>query len=415
MRQHITIRTSVADWPVVATFYLLLLQNPLSSRISLINYIDEGFALLGLVLLAYFSLRSGKLVLKRMDIPVILAGALFVAVGLLANLLYRYQGTKAILIDLLANVKFFLCIITGYQLFVFCGVRRTKQVLNVHARIMAVTFFALLLMDLVLHVFDSSGTRYGLRVVQLFYGHPTYLAGAAVFLLLILTACYDQKNNWYIFMSLAVLFFTLRGKAIAGSAIYIVIYHLVLSGHKKITLRHIAFIALVAIALAWDQFYFYYIELADESARSALTKTSVRIMLDYFPIGTGFGTFGSNVAAQYYSPVYYEYGLNVIYGLTKKRPSFASDTFWPIIIGQTGLVGTVCYVFVIYKLFMRSIRVRSKSMPAYAAAIFAFAYMLISSTSESAFCNPLAIPVAMILGLIFAVDEKTAAKVPPDK
>ena len=77
---------------------------------------------------------------------------------------------------------------------------------------------------------------------------------------------------------------------------------------------------------------------ADE-VRSALYRTSLLIGRDYFPLGAGFGRFGSTVTKTEYSPVYYDYGLDAIRGLRPDDPAAASDTFWPRILGETGVFG----------------------------------------------------------------------------
>ena len=169
-------------------------------------------------------------------------------------------------------------------------------------------------------------------------------------------------------------------------------------------LWHILLIGVLGLYIAWDQISFYYVELSGQSARSVLTKTSFEIMKEYFPIGTGFGTFASDVAGEYYSPVYVKYGFTQIYEL-QRESNFLSDTFWPIIIGQTGFIGTVCYLIALVRLFLKTIKVRLADWGAYAAVLFIFIYLLVSSTSEPAFCNAVAIPLAMMLGYALHIEN----------
>ena len=74
-------------------------------------------------------------------------------------------------------------------------------------------------------------------------------------------------------------------------------------------------------------------------ARVALYKTSVLIARDDFPFGAGLGRYGSGTSRNPYSPVYAEYGLDQIDGLSPQRSSFVTDTFWPRILGETGVIG----------------------------------------------------------------------------
>lgn len=401
--------TNGKEWLLLLFFYLLLLQNPLGAWQPVFNYIDECLALAGPLLWAYRALGRGKIVAEKGNLKLIAALVIFLAVGLSGNVIYDYQETPAVLEDLYVNLKFFLVIVTGYELLCICNYQNCKRVFLSQAKLWAVVFFLLLIVDLVFEVFESGGTRYELRVVQLFYGHPTNLASAMVFLMAVLTLFHEKQNNKYLFMTGMILFFTLRGKAIAAVVIYFLIYFFILKPRKKLRVWHFALLVVAALVVAWEQFVYYYIDLGGTSARSALTMTSIEIAGDYFPIGTGFGTFASNVAAENYSPVYHMYGLNSIYGLGESNTRFGSDTFWPIIIGQTGVIGTVCYVYVLVTLFLRVLKIRIIDLYAYSTGIFIFAYMIISSTSESTFCNALSIPLALILGVIYAIGKNSSA------
>ena len=74
-------------------------------------------------------------------------------------------------------------------------------------------------------------------------------------------------------------------------------------------------------------------------ARIALYNTSVLIARDRFPFGVGLGRYGSGTSRDPYSPVYHEYGLDKIDGLSPQHSAFISDTFWPRILGETGVIG----------------------------------------------------------------------------
>lgn len=398
------------EWFVLLVFYLFLFQSPLSELHQIFAYVDEVFPLTGIAVIAYRSLSTAKLRMQKNDAQTVVLMLLFLATGLLGNLIYRYQPLQAVLKDLYTNMKFFLAIISGYVLFKDCGCAREENVVVGHARMMCTLLFALACVDLVFQVFPSGGERYGIRSVRLFYVHETYLAGAMVFLLMILLAFYEKKNQPYMVLGLIVLLLTLKGKAFAGAVAYVMFTYFFVYYRKKIRLVHVAVIAVAVVLVAWDQVAYYFIELDGESARSVLTTTSFQILKDYFPIGTGFGTYASAAAMEYYSPVYYEYGLNQIWGLSESYSAFGSDTFWPIIIGQTGLIGTVCFIAVLLFLFARLQKVRRGNICAYAAGLFAFTYILISSTAEPAFHNSVSIPLAMMLGYIFTLEEKGERK-----
>jgi hypothetical protein len=84
--------------------------------------------------------------------------------------------------------------------------------------------------------------------------------------------------------------------------------------------------------------------VSSPDARTSLYSTSVLVARDYFPFGAGLGRYGSGVSRDPYSPVYARYGLDKIDGLSPQHSSFVSDTFWPRILGETGIVGLVALI-----------------------------------------------------------------------
>ena len=133
---------------------------------------------------------------------------------------------------------------------------------------------------------------------------------------------------------------------------------------------------------------------------------SISIAKDSFPIGTGFGTFGSYMSAIYYSPVYRIYGISNVNGLIEGATYFTSDSFWPMILGETGIVGLISIVLVIIRMIKRLQKIKNLDLSLYASGLVCISYMLIISMAESAFVNPVAIPLALVLGLIYRQDEK---------
>jgi len=98
-------------------------------------------------------------------------------------------------------------------------------------------------------------------------------------------------------------------------------------------------------------------ELSDSgTARVAMYNASVRIASDHLPFGVGLGQFGSAASKNPYSPVYAEYGLDEVPGLTADDPSFVGDAYWPRILGETGIAGLVAMIVFVAALALSSWR-----------------------------------------------------------
>jgi hypothetical protein len=95
-------------------------------------------------------------------------------------------------------------------------------------------------------------------------------------------------------------------------------------------------------------------------ARSVLYNTSFRIAKDFFPFGSGLGTFGGWISALYYSPLYTQYNISNVYGL-EKGGKFLMDTFWPYLIAQFGIFGAILYCLILVSLLIGMINIYKKS------------------------------------------------------
>lgn len=379
---------------LIILIYLFMLQSIIN-----FNYLDEIYALLGIVISFVKICSTGKLHIKKKILYNLIPFFIFILVGILGNVIYKYQSVMVVLTDLLTNVKFYLSIYTTMVLLTNVNYEADTKEVSRHTRIIVLCLFVLLVVNYIVPIFPASEVRYGINSAVLFFEHPTYLAGYASFLLSLLTFFYKKENNVYICMALVLLVSTLRGKAIGAALAYCVIYMIVLIYKKKLKWWHIIFVGILALYVAWEQIYFYYIQLSGSSARSVITQTAFQIAKDYFPIGTGFGTYASHAAGEYYSPVYRKYGFDMIYELSSSNnTAFYNDTFWPIIIGQTGIIGTISYMVYLIALFIKTLSVRLINRHAYATILFIFAYLIISSTSEPAFNNVISIPLTILIG-----------------
>ena len=115
------------------------------------------------------------------------------------------------------------------------------------------------------------------------------------------------------------------------------------------TLLKVAALGCVVIFFTWTKFNAYYVEGfqddAQEMARPLTYETGMKIMFkDYIPFGSGLGSFGTAAAAKEYSPLYYKYQLDNVWGLTPENPMFLADAFYPT-LAEFGLVGLFFFLW----------------------------------------------------------------------
>lgn len=384
--------------------WLLVFQSPLESVWGPFSYIDEITALIGAGLGIYdiVVVRKCRPSKEQLWMGILLIA--FSVVGLLGNVIYRYQPMKCVIIDLYTNLKFFFAIGTGYYLFATTdweGIKRTAQW---NARVITLILFVLFLADRFFVIWPGQ-VRYGIRSAKMFYSHPTYFAGAICFLLVLLTVSYDKKNTPFLVADILLMMLTLRSKAFASCALFMAAFVFLILMKRKIKLWHIIAAAVVCVVIAWPKIYEYYVAGAGIGTRAVLHSVSLQIAQDYFPIGTGFGTYASSEAAKTFSPVYELYNFEYLLRYDKGWLYYLSDTFWPIIVGQTGVMGTIIYVFCLACIFTKCWKLQRVSTFSFVTVLYSWAYMVISSTSEPIFHNMIAIPLAVIMGMAFYAME----------
>ncbi len=147
-------------------------------------------------------------------------------------------------------------------------------------------------------------------------------------------------------------------KAIAGAGTALVAYLIFMTRMRKI-MKVLVLAAGVAAFAVWISLngammiekatkyseYFADEESGQGIARVVLYVQAVEIAEDFFPLGTGQGTFGSIPVNIIYSDVYYDYDLADIWGLSLNHEvNFRMDTHWASLLGEAGVLGLIIYV-----------------------------------------------------------------------
>lgn len=324
--------------------------------------------------------------------------------GFLGNIIYRYQSiVKIALPDMFLCIKFWLAIYVGMKLFEKLDLKKYGRKMYFHVRLIIWMYVILIILDYAFKIFPAI-VRYGMRSTVLFYWHPTIFASECILLLAILFTVrpYVKHCDKYFVILLILLCTTLRSKAFGAALLFAYIYYLVFIRRKKVKIWVFMMAVPIIILIAWEQIQFYFFSsIQDDSARYQLLVKSIEIARDHFPTGSGFGTFASFFSAVEYSPLYYMYHLTNVNGLIKGAADFVSDSFWPMILGQTGWIGCLAMVGALLCMFDRIQKLRNIQTSHYVAGLCVFSYLMIASMAESAFVHPTAIPLAVWLGVLF--------------
>jgi len=384
----------------------LIFQNAIlffcSEKLSnIINLTDELIC----VILVIWALISNAFKLKML--PFEKKSMLFLLVmeivGIVCGFYHDYQEKKWILVDAFTCCKFFLYYFSVRML--ISDKENDKYLLSVNKffRIVSIIIFMLAVHDILfLPFFEKYDFRYFTYSLQLCFGHPDSLAKFCITIIYILTfnLKYKKNNIIYIILLAFVVIFTFRTKAIVGVFIYFLIY--IYFGVIRIKSKT-PFIILGIIGgvyLGYDTFLSYYSHA--DYTRTLLTTDSLKIAKKMFPLGAGFGSFASNVAAVHYSKLYERLGYLKIWGMGRDS-EFLSDTFWPIIIGETGLIGVICFSMIIYQFIKYIFNEMKIKKEFFIVALSILCYQLISSLGAPAFFHPESMSQFFLLGILIKI------------
>lgn len=366
-------------------FYLISSMNiifyPFIKRWN--GYIDE-LTVLFLFFIGYRSLRFQK----GKEFYIILFILVFY---LLYSLLWGQNVYKAAILDFLLFLKpfisFFIPLLVPFQI----SERRIKYIRKFY---FCCGFLCVLQLPFLNQIYSNTAGYYQCCIVS----GLSYL----------LFSNYSRKDYFY-----ALLFFTAGLASIRAKFFteYIFIIFVVYFLHSKIriNLKWIivtGIIAGVSIYVSWEKFNMYFISGVDnEAVRSLFYAYTPNVMMDYFPLGPGFGTFNTEAAAQFYSPLYVKYGLDYIWGMREidyhTDADFLHDTFYPA-LSQFGILGFILYFWFWMRRWKEAFAL---NMDVYKLFIIVFFIMVIQNLADNSFTGAVGISYMMMLGIILTKEK----------
>lgn len=299
--------------------------------------------------------------------------ALLLAAGIASSLLNDVPAWIWIIgLGLLAKGFVFFYLVLALRVGVEDLRRVSGTFLVIGGLIIGIGLLQFLLPDLAATLGVPSGTqqRGSLAVVSSVFTHPALYGWLAAFLALFLYARFSVHGEWWalllaIGMGAASVLSGRRTPIVgllAGVLVGIARQFTHGQGRARALLTAVVLfgvLAAISLPLLGD-FYRHtltqYVEppeliaevlsdspdavaIAPMAPRNALYIGSLAVARDHLPLGAGLGRFGSHMSRESYSPVYQAYGLELVSGLREADPVAVTDTFWPMVLGETGVIG----------------------------------------------------------------------------
>lgn len=335
----------------------------------------------------------------------------------LAYSLYIHTTSpKGVLTDFIIQIKPYLAFFCVYQLmprFSDSQKRLLKQ--------SCVVCWALLVPLGIVGFFNT-------RILDMLMGHASNYAAAmtALSLVFLYTSENTLKNRLLFIVMLAIGLASGRSK-FYGFFIFASFATLYFDNIKRLKINFKTIFLLLAITavivfVAKEKIELYFLQglspdaEKDFVARFALYATSVQVFQDYFPFGSGFGSFATYASGAYYSPIYAEYEIDWIWGISKSYYSFISDTYYPS-LAQFGVVGAGLFIlFWIYllKKVWDYVKITSDTQLSN-IVLLVVVFFAIENIADATFTSNRGFYFMMFLGIIYADMKRkiSAAATPP--
>lgn len=391
-------------------FIFLVLENILEQYIPFLSTFDEIITIIafGLLMLDFV---QHKIKMHKYYVYIMLCFLATIIIGIAGTLVFALQSsTVAIMKDILAISKFFVVYIySAYVMKKGISKKKAKRICN-FSKVYIVILLVFGILSQFLDLPMNTGYRGSINTFAFLYSHTTFMVASVVVCCSVLVADGIKKNKWYILCSFVILILSVRTKAFVY-IISVTALFLLVSGYKKgLDTKFLnrkykrriivsgGIITMLAVYVGKDKIS-DYLMWGVMAARPALYIVGFRLLKDYFPLGTGFATFASNLSGEYYSPVYAKYGIQNVTGLQLSEGfKYISDTYWPYIIGQFGVFGTIFYIAAMYFVLKNIVRMFRKNLDSLIAALSLYIYIIAGCFVESMLTNAAIVLVAFAFG-----------------
>ena len=387
---------------LISLFYFMIFQNVLENYFNIFGILDEAMSA-AIVIIAIINILSSrrKYVICKNNKKILVSVLALIIIGIIGNLKTDYQ-------TMIPALKDAVCVLKGIITYVFIPLCLSNlnldeylTTMNNHLKFITGLVFLTVIANLLFDIFPYYEIRFGIKSQQIFFTHPTYLASFSVIIIILLSVNLreHEENKKYIILMLLVLASTLRFKSIAFIPIYMYLYYIVFKKQRKLQLLDVGILCVLGGVFAISQVMEYFNN--PDWARNVLTMNSLNIAKDNFPIGTGFGTYASWASGESYSNIYYDYNISTTWGISPDFYEFIADTFWPMIIGQLGVLGLGIYIYILLRIYKNIIN--NDNLDYYFGQILALLYLIILSIAEASFSGPI---VVVYMALIAVLGNK---------
>lgn len=413
---HSTIKLKSLGWTIL--LLVLLFQDAISKHFEAIKYYDE---IIAIVCFLYFLFEVFRKKISKIDISIAMVMVLMCVVGFWGNARSNVQNElKQQLFDAFNVFKYILTIWGAMRYFEKYQTKKYLiHYLAIAVKLTVIISTVFMILNWCADIGMHTDYRSGIRTYQFIFTRVGGLYSACILWLVILTAerfCNRPKcNGFFIVLILINMCSTMRSRAFAFAVLFVAVYFLhTVKIDKRQRILYFALIAVALLLVGMEQFE-YYFNAGNDTARNILLKYGLVTALTYFPVGAGFGTYGTAVARDTYSALYTRYEFYRYWGLAEEG-GFMTDNYWPAIMGEFGFLGLLLNVVLIALVCRKMLR-GTDNRYSKICVVFVLGTLLISSVASSAFfaCSQLMLVTCLVCKLDYSKEETIVRKSEDEK
>lgn len=410
MAKKRTIKLQIHPLQMLVAFLLIMLPVSLVLEVRFgiggVNYFDEIIGILSIVCIVITAITTQ---LKRYDIFITVMVSLCAIIGVAGNLAYNLiDDWFPIAVDALCLFKVFLpFVVMKYigqadkEMYIIRYMKPFAKML-----ILVSSFFGVI--NQFVYIGMGASKRYGIRAFYFIFNNEArfgYIIACCMLIILLL-----EKNKikeiFYCVLCIFNMILTTKG------VVYIVIvcffaFMIMWRKTNKMTVAQTIPLGIAGTVVSTLQINTYLRDY--NSPRVRFIRYGFKTANEYFPLGSGFATYGSDMAAKNYSALYYRYNFHRQYGLSPKENMFLNDCYLGMIIGQFGYIGAFIFAVILIAMFIPINRI-NLIKPAKAMTLSLFIGIVASSIGTAIIKSSIGVFVMAMIGLMCGYSDYNSKK-----
>lgn len=308
------------------------------------NIYDEVLTLL--MIFFFLGAKNKRLELKERYIIIVLL--VLYSLGFISNYRSKLIFGFPVVIDAFVIFKPILLFICARHVFNAFDRQKLVSMLKLISKLYLLLNFFLGIASQFVDLGMTDDVRYGINAYFFLFNGNMY--GTTILCSILILSFSSISNKYFLlYLLIACIDIILTTKGTYIIFVVMAIFQLLIVRKGKIKGHHVLLV--IPIILYFSSFQLESYLKNPDSVRMLFIYYGYVTASKYFPFGSGFATFGSSEAANNYSPLYYEYGFDHLYGLNPDEPLFLNDVYLGSILGELGFIAFFLFLFLLYLLY----------------------------------------------------------------